>query len=126
MSSIRIDGEKLRAAIKVTGLTLQSCSQKVGRGPSYFSNCIHRGTMEEVTARILELDLGVPRGLYELPPDDPAPAELPEQLTMTSAGDLTALVADIDCTLREIMRTLDAINEKLKKDSDGWPGEGSW
>lgn len=71
-----IDGERLKKAIELTGMSLSQASISIGRNADYLRACISAGAVNMPTERAIEAILGIPLGMYLVP--KPKADETPE------------------------------------------------
>lgn len=59
-----IDGERLRKAIELAGMSMQEASLKMGRNSDYLRSCAAAGQINSATEKAIEAILGIPLGMY--------------------------------------------------------------
>lgn len=59
-----IDGERLRKAIELKGLTMQEASLQIGRNGDYLRACASAGQINAATEKAVDAILGIPLGMY--------------------------------------------------------------
>lgn len=64
-----IDGNTLKALLRLNGYNAKQVSMACGLNPTYLSVCINRKRMTLANARVLESVTGIPLEAYAIPPE---------------------------------------------------------
>lgn len=59
-----IDGERLKKAVELTGMSMAQASMAIGRNADYLRACATAGTVNTATEKAVEAILGIPLGMY--------------------------------------------------------------
>lgn len=87
-NGIMIDGEKLRAAIAMTGKTKTEISKECGFHPDYINNMINAGITNATVTTMLEKLFGIDPALYIIPSEaEKTPQEVTHECGCTVTAD---------------------------------------
>lgn len=75
---VKIDGEKLKAAIKAKGLMPSNISREFGFNYNYLSNAAYEGRLKKNVVILLETVHGIKLDEYKYVEPEPAPAPEPK------------------------------------------------
>lgn len=58
---IKIDGEKLKNALKKRGLTAKEVSESIGKNSNYITGCVCTGAISDAAMQLIEIKYQIPR-----------------------------------------------------------------